>query len=188
MWQFYADTLFTLYENPVIRPKIRVRLYEVCDRAFKVGKLTEQQVVNWVELLEGDALSGYPLKSTLEESVQQFPKSSRLWVKLLKTSLEGKEEAPLFCIDTGNNDEPMAEDATLTKEIPLSFWQGVKSLGNTADSIPLWQVALDHFSSISDGNDTVKELYSKALATEPPVCNHFKPRFLNWIANQKGPL
>ena len=185
MWQLYVDTLFTLHDNPVVKPKIRVRLYDVCDRAFKVNKLTEQHVINWVELLEADALSGYPLKSILEDSVRQFPKSSRLWVKLLKTLLEGKEEVPLFCIDTGNNDEPMAEDEISTKEIPQSFWQGVKALGNT-DSIPLWQAVLDHFSSISDCYETVEELYSKALAAEPPVCSHFKSRFLNWIATHKG--
>ena len=189
MWQFYADTLFTLHDNPVIRPKVRVRLYDVCDRAFKAGKLTDEHVINWVCLLEKDALSGYPLKSILEDAVQQFTKSSRLWVMLMKAVLEGKEDAPLFCIDTGNNDEPMAEDSSPTKEIPPSFWQGIKALGN--DTIPLWQVLLEHFIGIIDKEnrsrlELVEELYSKALQAEPPVCSHFKPRFLDWIAHHKG--
>ena len=191
MWQLYADTLFTLYDNHVIRPKVRVRLYDVCNRAFKVEKLTSEHVIKWVQLIKTDALSGYPLKSILEDAVQQFPKSSRLWVMLMKTVLEGKDDAPIFCIDTGNNDEPMAEDPSPTKEIPSFFWQGIKALGNSEDAIPLWKVLLEHFINIIDKDnpsslETVEELYTKALQAEPPVCSHFKPCFLGWIAHNKG--
>ena len=125
----------------------------------------------------------------LEEAVDQFPKNAALWTKLIKAFLEGKEEAPLFHIDTGADPADqgqMEEDEETSRsvaEIPALFWQAAKALGPTAEAIPLWESAADHFSR---NVDAAQELYQRALAQEPPVCTHFKARYLSWIASHKG--
>ena len=70
------------------------------------------------------------------------------------------------------------------------FWESIKALGSTSDSIPVWETAIEHFETVSKENrkalETLEELYKKALAAEPPVGNYFKPRYLSWIAAHKG--
>lgn len=140
------------------------------------------------ELLEGDAHSGYNLRSVLEEAVEQFPKNAGLWTKLIKAVLEGKEEAPLFHIDTGRDPGDQGqtgeeEETSRSVEIPALFWKAAKALGPTAEAIPLWESTVDHFSR---NVDAAQELYGRALAEEPPLCAHFKARYLSWIATHKG--
>lgn len=125
------------------------------------------------------------MKSVLEEAVGQFPKSAALWIKLVKVVLEGKEEAPLFLIDTGS--DPVTEDpqpdGSQPAEVPSLFWRAAEALGATADAIPLWETAVDHFIR---NVDAAEELFRRALAIEPPICNHFKARYLSWIAANRG--
>lgn len=146
-------------------------------------------------MMENDPLSGYQLKSVLAEAVRQFPKNATLWVKSLKAELEQKEEEPLFQIDTGASDElpPAGDDeksAAVFVELPALFWEAIKALGSTADSIPVWETAIQHYEALCNDNtetlQTVENLYQKALSVEPPVGNHFKPLYLSWIATQKG--
>ena len=148
-----------------------------------------------VDLLESDTFSGYQLKTVLTEALRQFPKNYLLWMKSLKAELEQKEEEPLFQIDTGASDElPSAGDdeksAAVFVELPALFWEAIKSLGPTSDSIPVWETAIEHYQSLCNHNtkalQTVENLYQKALSVEPPVGNHFKSLYLNWIATQKG--
>ncbi len=144
-------------------------------------------------MLESDSYSGYQLRTVLEEAVKQFPKSNTLWIKSLKAHLEDKEDEPLFQIDTGagtpDESSPAASSPAVV-ELPAIFWEAIKALGYTDDSIPVWETAIEHFETVSKENskalETLEELYRKALAAEPPVGNHFKPRYLSWIATHKG--
>ena len=141
-------------------------------------------------MLENDSYSGYQLKSVLDEAVKQFPKNSTLWIKSLRCHLEPKEDEPLFQIDTGAPDEMSSAAPTAAVELPAMFWESIKALGSTSDSIPVWETAIEHFETVSKENrkalETLEELYKKALAAEPPVGNYFKPRYLSWIAAHKG--
>ncbi|EFX76504.1 hypothetical protein DAPPUDRAFT_226035 [Daphnia pulex] len=195
MWQLFVDTLFFLFQNEIIRPKIRQRIHHLCHRALMNEKLSDEQLTDWISMMENDSLSGYQLKSVLAEAVRQFPKNATLWVKSLKAELEQKEEEPLFQIDTGASDElpPAGDDeksAAVFVELPALFWEAIKALGSTADSIPVWETAIEHYQALCYDNtealQTVENLYQKALSVEPPVGNHFKPLYLNWIATQKG--
>lgn len=148
-------------------------------------------------MLETDPFSGFHFATIMEEAVKQYPKNNVLWIKLLKAKLEKKEEEPLFQIDTGVQSDEEMSDADLKKsiesaEIPVVFWEAIKALGPTSDSIPVWDAAIDHFEALgpknTDAVEIVKELYEKALVVEPPVGNHFKTRYLYWIATTKGKL
>ena len=147
------------------------------------------------DMLESDSFSGYQFKSVLAEAVRQFPKNTTLWVKSLKAEFEQKEEEPLFQIDTGASEElpPAGDDeksADVFVELPALFWEAIKALGPTSDSIPVWETAIEHYKALCNQNtkaiQTVENLYEKALSIEPPVGNHFKPLYLSWIATQKG--
>lgn len=48
MWQMYVESLLELHSNDVIRPKIRLRLYGVCQRALTARKLTDKHILDWV--------------------------------------------------------------------------------------------------------------------------------------------
>lgn len=48
MWQMYVETLLVLLENDVIRPKIRLRLYNTCQKALTGQKLLSNHVLDWV--------------------------------------------------------------------------------------------------------------------------------------------
>lgn len=52
MWQLYVETLLVLLDNDVIRPRIRVRFYNVCQRALTGKKLLASHVEDWVNLLQ----------------------------------------------------------------------------------------------------------------------------------------
>ncbi|KAI9563663.1 hypothetical protein GHT06_011127 [Daphnia sinensis] len=194
MWQLYVDTLFVLRENEIIRPRIRQRIHQVCYRALTNQKLSDQQLIDWTNMLESDKFSGYQLKTVLIEGVKQFPKNATLWTKALKAELEQNEEEPLFQIDTGAADEPEPaadEEATAVSiEVPAVFWEAIKALGSTSDSIPVWETAIEHFEELSNQNSkvlqTLEDLYQKAITVEPPVGNHFKPLYLKWVAARKG--
>ena len=148
-----------------------------------------------MEILENESVSGRQLKTVLEEAVKQHPKESQLWTRLVKIHLEskGEEEEQFFQIDTGADLEELPsadEEPTMSLEIPAVFWEAVKQLGPTASSISIWETAVEHFESIQQTNskasEVLEDLYQKAMIEEPPVGNHFKPRYLSWIAKLKG--
>ena len=45
MWQMYVETLLVLFENDVIRPRIRLRLYDTCQKALTGKKLLINHVL-----------------------------------------------------------------------------------------------------------------------------------------------
>lgn len=144
--------------------------------------------------MESDPFSGYQLKTVLTEAVKQFSKNATLWTKALKAKLEQKEEEPLFLIDTGvaNGSDPAAEEeaTAVLIELPAVFWEAIKAVGSTANSIPIWETAIEHLGAVTNQNSkalqTVEDLYQKAMTVEPLVGNHFKPLYLNWVAIHKG--
>jgi len=50
MWQLYAETLFELYDDENVRPKVMKQLNDVCCRAVSTQKLLENHIVDWVIL------------------------------------------------------------------------------------------------------------------------------------------
>ena len=48
MWQLYVDTLFFLFQNEIVKPKIRQRIHHLCHRALMNEKLSDEQLVDWV--------------------------------------------------------------------------------------------------------------------------------------------
>lgn len=142
-------------------------------------------------IVEKDPLASDQLKPSLDEALKQFPKSVTLWNKLLVLTLEGKEEVPLFQIDTGSNsgDGPEAMETSQNAEIPDVFWEAIKSVGEAEDSIVLWQTAIDHFTAHPNKEEAipvVDKLYEKAMASELSLCNRFKPQYLLWLLKAKG--
>ena len=147
-------------------------------------------------MLTKDPYSGYRVKDVANEGLKMYPKNPSLWVIALKEELVKKEDVPLFQIDTGADadvdmpeaDEP--ENASMVTELPDMFWDAIKALGPSSDSFAVWDVAIEHFKTLSKTNpkaaEIIDNLYQKALNEEPPIGDHFKPLYLDWIASFKG--
>ena len=48
MWQLYVETLFELYGNEAVRPKVQLKLNLVCQQAMDEQKLNESHLLEWV--------------------------------------------------------------------------------------------------------------------------------------------
>ena len=48
MWQLYVETLFELYGNEAVRPKVQLKLNSVCQQAMDEQKLNESHLLEWV--------------------------------------------------------------------------------------------------------------------------------------------
>lgn len=196
MWQLYIETLMELYDNDAIRPKIQSRLNDVCGRALQAGQLDENQLLKWLDIVERNKWNAKEVRSILRKSVDRFQKNSTLWTKYVESLGCDDSDDLLFAIDTGGGNDIMSSDnksgtpSRLPDEFLSEFWRGVACLGDTKESIVLWQSVIDRYDRLSDTItdyvQIVQTIYDKAVSGTVTVCSRLKPCYLQWIAQRKG--
>ena len=139
-------------------------------------------------VLERNPVGASIVKETLQQSVKQFDQNATLWIKYLKSLLVAEDE--LFTIDDGRPQEEESKPVSVPAEFLSEFWRAVQRLGDTEAAVGVWETVIGHYVEAGQQEpgliETVQDLYAKALAREPPVAGHLKPRILTWTAATRG--
>ncbi|KAK2704984.1 U3 small nucleolar RNA-associated protein 6 homolog [Artemia franciscana] len=211
MYQLYLGTLLELRNQSKHLNIVIPRLFEVLEVANDKGYLTESLYETWICLTK-DLKKWNTLDHILASATKNFPKSAKFWLERLQSEFDVNlldSSNALFMIDTGS--EPMQEDRSVvdttvkysedsedsedsdtdevTYELPKVFWEAVKALGDTKESLQIWQFLSRHLiEKGKEARKAVQKLFDESLKRKPVISKVLNVTYLEWTFKVKGLL
>ncbi|EEZ99856.2 U3 small nucleolar RNA-associated protein 6 homolog [Tribolium castaneum] len=156
LWSVYLDCLEEARLENNQLPDILKTLKMALKQASDENYLPDRYYIKWVELANDKEVL-----HILEKGTSAFPESIDLWKLLLRYA-------------TINDME---------KKVNEIFDKGTQMLKE--NSLPLWFMYLRYYGLLAK-DDVIDSTYRKALTQPPEISQVLKPRYIEWLALQKG--
>ncbi|XP_044262071.1 U3 small nucleolar RNA-associated protein 6 homolog [Tribolium madens] len=156
LWSVYLDCLEEARLQNNQKSDILKTLKTVLEQASNENYLPDRYYIKWVELA-----SDTEVLHILEKGTSAFPESIDLWKLLLRYA-------------TMND---------MKKKVDEIFEKGTEMLKER--SLPLWFMYLRYYGLLTK-DDIVDSTYRKGLSQPPEISQALKPRYIEWLALQKG--